>query len=104
MRTSAMECPACSVEIRGRFQQALFGRLSPEDQELLENYLLADFSIKALAAKTGMGYAALRSRLDRLIEHYRRLLESEDEKRQILERLGRGEISSQQAARLLKDI
>jgi hypothetical protein len=96
-----MECPVCGVEMRGRFHQTFFQMLDAEDQELLEKYLLADFSIKALAEETGMGYAAIRSRLDRLIERYRRLRQREEEKKRILEQVGAGKISASEAAELI---
>ena len=57
----------------------------------------ANFSIKALEERTGMGYTALRSRLDRLIANYRRLLEGEDEKRKILDELAEGKITASEA-------
>jgi hypothetical protein len=98
MQPVAMECPACGVEVRGRFQQTLFQSLDADEQQLLENYLLAGFSIKALEQQTGMGYAAIRPRLDRLIEHYRQLREGELAKRRILDRLAAGEISASEAA------
>ena len=101
MRPTAMECLVCGVEVQGRFQQTFFQMLDADEQQLLEKYLLADFSIKALAEETGMGYAAIRSRLDRLIEHYRRLQQGEEEKKRILDRLGRGEISASEAAELI---
>lgn len=98
LRPVAMRCPSCDVEIRARFRQTLFQCLDAEEQALLEQYLLADFNIKSLAAKTGMGYTAIRSRLDRLIEHYDRLRTQEDGKRSILDRLERGEITAAEAA------
>ena len=104
MRPVALECPVCALEIRGKFRQTLFQMLDDEEQQLLEQYLLSDFSIKALAEKTGMGYAAIRTRLDRLIEHYQRLLTGEDEKKKILDRLAGGEISAAQAADLIARI
>jgi hypothetical protein len=104
MRPVALECPVCEVEIRGKFRQTLFQMLQDEEQQLLEQYLLSDFSIKALAEKTGMGYAAIRTRLDRLIEHYQRLLAGEDEKKKVLDRLAGGEISAAQAADLIARI
>ncbi len=104
MRPVAMECPVCGVEVHGRFRQSLFQMLGDEEQLLLEDYLLAGFSIKALARKTGMGYAAIRTRLDRLIEHYRRLREGEKEKRLILEQVAAGTISASKAAALIGKI
>jgi len=99
-----MECPVCAVEIRGRFRQTLFQMLTAEEQDLLEKYLLAGFSIKALAEETGMGYVAIRNRLDRLIERYRDLREGESEKRQILDKVASGEITAGEAAELIARI
>jgi len=104
MRPVAMECPLCRAEVRGRFRQALFQRLDDEEQRLLEDYLLAGFSIKALAAESGMGYAAIRTRLDRLIEHYKRLQEGENERKLVLQRVAAGEISAAEAAELIGNI
>ncbi len=104
MRPVAMECPGCAVEVRGRFRQGLFQMLSDDEQRLLESYLLADFSIKALAQESGMGYAAIRSRLDRLIEHYRGLRNADDEKKRILEQVAANELSAAEAAELIANI
>jgi hypothetical protein len=101
MRPAVMECPVCGVEVRGRFRQAIFQMLDSDDQELLEAYLLAGFSIKDLAARSGMGYAAIRTRLDRLIARYQELRQADAEKKKILERLAAGEINAQEAARLI---
>ena len=102
MRPVAMVCDRCEVEIRGRFQVTQFSRLSSEDLEFLQRYLLAGFSIKALAEGCGLGYVAIRNRLDRIIESYRRLHEGEEAKRAILERLENGEISAQAAAEAIE--
>jgi hypothetical protein len=67
MQTAAMSCPACNVKIEGSFSETFFNRLGPEDQAFLEQYLLAGFSIKTLEQNRSLGYAAIRSRLDRLI-------------------------------------
>lgn len=104
MRTTAMECPVCQTEIRGPFRQTLFQMLTREEQQLLEDYLLTDFSIKDLAAQTGMGYAALRSRLDQLIAHYRALRQGEEAKKAILERVAAGKLSAADAARLIEKL
>jgi hypothetical protein len=102
MRPVVLACERCEVEIRGRFRQTQFSRLSGEDQEFLERYLLAEFSIKALAEESGLGYVAIRNRLDHIIESYRKLHRNEDAKRAILERLERGEISPAAAAEAIE--
>jgi hypothetical protein len=101
MRTLVMRCDACGVEVRGDFSETLFGRLPAEDLECLEQYLLAGFSIKALAASSGMGYTVIRAKLDRLIERCTQLRDEEIGTRRILARLSEGEITATEAARLI---
>jgi len=101
MRSVVMRCDTCSVEVRGEFRETLFGRLSAEDLECLEQYLLANFSIKAMAASSGMGYTAIRGRLDGIIERYTQLREEETCRQRILARLSKGEITAAQAARMI---
>lgn len=102
MKPVAMECQSCGVEIRGKFNQSRFDALSSEDAVFLEKYLLAGFSIKALAEETGLGYVAIRNRLDRIIDGYRNLYDMEKQKRSILNRLENGELSADEAAEALE--
>ncbi len=99
-----MRCDGCCTEIRGAFAHSRFALLSSEDLEFLEAYLLAGFSIKALAEQSGMGYVAIRSRLDRIIRTYRTLHGNEQAKQAILEQLERGELSPAEAAESLEKI
>ena len=99
-----MECPACGVEIGGRFRESLFQLLSDEEQQFLEQYLLAEFSIKTLAERSGMGYAAIRTRLDRLIANYRSLRENEDARKRILGQVASGELSAAKAADRIRNL
>ena len=101
LRSVVMGCPACETEIRGSFAQSLFNQLGAHDLEFLEKYLSAGFSIKAMEARTGMGYTAIRNRLDRLIDNYRRLTGVEDSRKKILHRLESGEIAATEASELM---
>ena len=101
MRVTAMHCDACDMEVRGRFGLTLFQHLGAEDLELLEEYLLAGFSIKELANRTGLGYMAIRPRLDRLIARYEALRKGESQKRRILDDLEAGTITADEAVRRL---
>lgn len=104
MKPVVMTCDCCEVEIRGQFRQTQFARLSTEDQEFLERYLLVGFNIKALAEESGLGYVAIRNRLDRVIGAYRKLHNNEDAKRAILEKLERGELTPTEAAEALERV
>jgi hypothetical protein len=102
MHPVAMACDTCQVEVRGPFRQALFSQLPAEDIAFLERYLLAGFSIKALAEESGMGYVAIRNRLDRLLASYGRLRNNEDAKRAILEKLEKGELTAEEAVKAME--
>ena len=104
MQTAAMACTLCSVEVRGRFRQNLFQFLTDEEQQLLESFLVADFSIKDLAKESGMGYQAIRSRLDRLIDTYRSLKNADGQKKRILERVAQGELTAPEGAALIRGL
>ena len=104
MQTAAMSCTACGVKIEGNFSETFFNRLSPEDQQFLEQYLLAGFSIKTLEQSSTLGYAAIRSRLDRLIANYEALSKMDAQKKAILEKLRADEISVAEAKEKLEKL
>ena len=97
MQTAAMSCPTCGVKVEGNFSQTYFDKLAPEDQKFLEEYLLAGFSIKTLEQRSSLGYAAIRSRLDRLIANYKALTKMDAQKKAVLEQLRTGQIGVAEA-------
>ena len=104
MQTTAMSCTACGVKIEGNFSQTFFNRLSPEDQTFLEKYLLAGFSIKTLEQGGSLGYAAIRSRLDRLMANYETLKKMDAQKKAVLEQLRTEQISVAEAKEKLEKL
>ena len=104
MQTAAMACTTCGVKVEGNFSQTYFDRLPPKDQEFLEQYLLAGFSIKTLEKNSSLGYAAIRSRLDRLIASYKALKKMDAQKKAVLEQLRADEISVAEAKEKLEKL
>ena len=104
MQTAAMSCVACGVKIEGNFSDTFFNKLAPEDQKFLEQYLLAGFSIKTLEQRSSLGYAAIRSRLNRLIANYNALLKKDAQKKAILEKLRKDEITVAEARQRLEKL
>ena len=86
MQVAAMGCTACGVKVEGPFNDSIVSRLSSDDQQFLLDYLLSGFSIKALEENTDLGYAAIRTRLDKLIANTKSLMKSEEQKKAILEK------------------
>ena len=104
MQTAAMSCSICEVKIEGNFSETFFNRLAPEDQKFLELYLQAGFSIKTLEQSSSLGYAAIRSRLDRLITNYQKLKEMDAQKKAVLEQLRTNEITVVEAKEKLEHL
>ena len=104
MQTAAMACTSCEVRIEGNFGETFFNRLSPENQEFLEQYLLAGFSIKTLEQKSSLGYAAIRSRLNRLIANYKAVKKMDAQKKAVLEQLRTEEIGVAEAKEKLEKL
>jgi len=104
MQTAAMACTACGVKIEGNFSETFFGKLAPQDQEFLEQYLLAGFSIKTLEQRSSLGYAAIRSRLDRLIANYNAAKKMDAQKKAVLELLRTDKISVAEAKEKLEKL
>ena len=104
MQTAAMSCTTCGVKIEGNFSQTFFDRLAPENQKFLEQYLLAGFSIKTLEQSSSLGYAAIRSRLDKLIANYEALKKMDAQKKAVLEQLRTSQISVGEAKEKLEKL
>lgn len=104
MQISAMSCTACGVKIEGHFSGTFFDRLGPEDQKFLEQYLLAGFSIKTLEQNGPLGYAAIRTRLDRLIANYKMLQKMDAQKKAVLEQLRTDQITVAEAKEKLEKL
>jgi len=104
MQTVAMACAGCGVKIEGNFSETFFDRLAAEDQKFLEQYLLAGFSIKTLEQTGSLGYAAIRSRLDRLIANYKALVEMDAQKKAVLEQLRTSKITVAEAKEKLEKL
>lgn len=104
MQTAAMVCPVCEVKIEGNFEATFFNRLASDDQKFLEQYLMAGFSIKTLEQSSSLGYAAIRSRLDRLIAGYKELKEMDAQRKAVLEQLRMSEITVAEAKEKLEKL
>ena len=84
---------------------SLLAQLDPGDRSLIVDFVLCSGSLKALAKQRGVSYPTIRSRLDRLIERLRGLVEGNpvDPVAETLAGLvERGELSPRGAREVLK--
>jgi hypothetical protein len=117
-----LHCRSCGTALEGEFGVGRFGRLSREQLALLESFLRSRGNLKDMERELGISYPTVRGRVDALV----RALgladgdaevveepiaadapnptgdEAADERRSILERLARRELSADEAAEALR--
>lgn len=115
---SRLHCDSCGTALEGEFGVGRFGRLSREQLSLLESFLRSRGNLKEMERELGISYPTVRGRVDALVRALG-LGDGEadatddetdagaeppaadataDERRAILERLARREMSAEDAA------
>jgi len=98
-------CNTCKSTIRGHFKPCRFCTLSQEHKDFAEIFIKNRGNIKEIERELNISYPTVKSRLDSLIAAlgYKNCSTSTDDKKEILERLYRGEITAEEAVRLLNE-
>jgi hypothetical protein len=103
-------CRECDTAIEGRFVSGPFTRLSEDQLHFVEAFVRNEGKITRMEEEFSLSYPTIRSRLHEVIralgfepgkESAPTL--SEEERRQILEDLDKGKISSEEAMRMLEE-
>ena len=101
-------CRNCGTGLEGRFAMGRLFQLTPEQLHFVEIFLRCEGKINRVQEELGLSYPTVRSRLEEVIRALGYEVggerEATDERRQeILERLARREITSEEALRLLQE-
>lgn len=114
MIVTRLRCPHCDTAVEGSFSLHKFARLSKEQLEFVEIFLKVRGNIKEVERELGISYPTVRGRLDAVLEAlgYRvdpAVAEETSQARQakrkeILDALNRGEISSEEALKRLRGL
>ena len=126
-----LHCRSCGTALEGEFGVGRFGRLDRDQMGLLESFLRSRGNLKEMERELGISYPTVRGRVDALIRSLglsEGSAETDDdfgagfadgfaeqtngtdsadpaaERRSILERLARKEISAEDAAAALRDL
>ena len=103
-----LNCTACGTGVVGKFELSPFFRLSPESLRFLEVFVRNRGNVKEMERETGESYWAIRRQLDEVIvEMGIEATKSDDvstRRQEILAQLSRGELSVQEATKLLSQI
>jgi hypothetical protein len=117
-----LHCRSCGTALEGEFGVGRFGRLTREQLSLLESFLRSRGNLKEMERELGISYPTVRGRVDALVralgladgdaepideEAFAEPASETDagaERRAILERLARREISAEEAAVSLREL
>jgi hypothetical protein len=103
-----LTCSVCGTGVVGHFELSPFFRLSSQSLQFLETFIRNRGNVKEMERDTGESYWAIRRRLDEVIAEMGFPTEPDENspnvRQEILERLGRGEITAQEAASLLTQL
>jgi hypothetical protein len=100
-----LTCSVCGTGVVGHFELSPFFRLSSQSLKFLETFIRNRGNVKEMERETSESYWAIRRHLDEVITEMGFATQPEDipptPRQEILERLGRGEITPQEAANLM---
>jgi hypothetical protein len=110
MTISSLSCNHCQTRLEGSFTSCKFCKLPVEQQEFIEVFIKCRGNIKDVEKELGISYPTVRNRLDGVIQALGFRVEKaddEDEKtrrQEIVTALENGEITSQEATKLLRKL
>lgn len=105
MRIRNLSCGSCGLSLEGEMELPKLARLTPEDREFVELFTLSGGSLKEVGRILGISYPTVRGRLDHVISNLKSLDESSRKRRmEILEKLEKGEIKTEEALKVLKEL
>ncbi len=109
MEVTQLSCTQCETVVLGRFEPCRFCNLPDESLSFLETFVQSRGNVKEMERELGISYWTIRSRINELIKELGFEAEPDREsartqRKEILERLRKGEIDANQASRLLEQV
>lgn len=98
------KCEDCGTEVNGFFYGNKFAKLSNEDLEFIEVFVMNRGSIKEIEKVMGISYPTVRNKLNNVIKALGHSVNSEDSRMEILKMLDDGQISAEEATELLANL
>lgn len=104
-------CRDCDSTIEGRFTSGAFSQLTPEQLDFVETFVRCEGKITRMEAEIGLSYPTIRNRLHEVIRAMgyepgagdEQFGLSDEQRQKILEDLDGGQISADEAMRLLRE-
>lgn len=105
MEVTRLSCNYCNTTIEGNFTLCKFCRLGDEQKKFAEIFIKNRGNIKEIEKELGISYPTVRNKLEDVIQalgYSPKVTTVNIDKKAILEKLKNGEISPEEAVKLLK--
>ncbi|MFZ3589698.1 DUF2089 domain-containing protein [Bacillus sp. DJP31] len=106
LKVTKLTCGSCHTTIENTFEFPALLSLKKEQLQFIETFILCRGSIKEVEKALGISYPTVRNKLEEVIaelgDPFQVMQEKEDEKKNVIERLSSGDISADEAIKLLK--
>ena len=105
MEVTRLSCNYCNTTIEGSFTLCKFCRLGDEQKKFAEIFIKNRGNIKEIEKELGISYPTVRNKLEDVIQalgYSPKITTVNIDKKAILEKLKNGEISPEEAVKLLK--
>lgn len=106
LRITEVYCHQCETTIRSEFELCKFCKLTGPQKYFIEVFIKNRGNIKEIEKELGISYPTVRNKLDEVISALGYQVDQQKayvNRKEVLEKLGRGEISKDEALRLLSD-
>ena len=103
-----LQCSRCQTALEGRFALTPLARLDQEQLQFVETFLKARGNIKEVERELGISYPTVRNRLESVLQTMGYAVEAPRgeetavRRREVLDRLQAGEITAEEAVKLLR--
>lgn len=110
LEVTKLHCNSCGTSIEGQFEICRFCQLNTEETKFLETFIKCKGNIKEVEKALDISYPTVKRKLNQVISSLGYDLEStpkdekESERKQILDKLENGAISSEEAVELLSNL
>ena len=107
LTVTRLHCRSCDLALEGRFGLGRFYRLDPEQLHFIETFIRREGKLNRVQEELGLSYPTVRSRLHDVIralgyEVREELTMSPEQRKSILDELAQGQITSDEAVKLLQ--
>lgn len=102
---SKLSCHNCHTHIEGDFSLCKFCKLTDEQKNFVEIFIKSRGNIKEIEKEMGISYPTVRGKLENVIEslgYSPKYTEPKIDKKEILRKLDNGEITSEEALKMLQ--